>query len=158
MIVPRFNLGRLGLSLLLEGQIDFLKARSIRGNITIEQTTTMEASSRIRNVVTIRPLSISSELMPEKVHWVAKLRPPSSPKVEEQDAQPLHAAGTPQCVCFARAPGGIPALSGPHLRLDGGTTDMRCGRWYKLIGSPAKNWSKLLTHRSFAGRNRPSLL
>jgi hypothetical protein len=37
----------------------FLKARSIRGNITIEQTTTTEVSSRIRNVVTIRPLSIS---------------------------------------------------------------------------------------------------
>jgi hypothetical protein len=61
-MVPRFNLGRLGLSLLLEGQIDFLKARSIRGNITIEQTTTMEASSRIRNVVTIRSLrSIGSQ-------------------------------------------------------------------------------------------------
>jgi|SRR4029453_9511004 hypothetical protein len=65
-MVPRFNLGRLGLSLLLEGQIDFLKARSIRGNITIEQTTTMEASSRIRNVVTIRSLSISSQLICQK--------------------------------------------------------------------------------------------
>ena len=37
----------------------FLKARSIRGNMTIELTTTMEAASRIMNVVTIRPLSIS---------------------------------------------------------------------------------------------------
>ena len=26
-----------------------------------------------------------------------------SPKVEEQDAQPLHGAGTPQRVCFVRA-------------------------------------------------------
>jgi hypothetical protein len=32
----------------------FLKATSIRGNITIEETTTTEAGSRIRNVVTIR--------------------------------------------------------------------------------------------------------
>ena len=44
----------------------FLKARSIRGNITIEATTTMEASSRIRNVVTIRPLNISSGLICQK--------------------------------------------------------------------------------------------
>jgi hypothetical protein len=45
---------------------------------------------------------------------------------------------------------GIPAPSGPHLRLDGGTTEVRCGRWYKLRGSPTKNWSKLLTRRSTA--------
>jgi hypothetical protein len=50
---------------------------------------------------------------------------------------------------------GIPAPSGPHLRLnggtlDGGTTDVRRGRSYKLMGSPAKNWSKLLTRRSTA--------
>ena len=41
----------------------FLKARSIRGNITIKQTTAMEAASRIRNVVTIRSPSISSQLI-----------------------------------------------------------------------------------------------
>src|SRR5689334_10242392 len=49
-------MGRSGLSLLLEGEID-------RGNITIEATTTMEAFSSIRNVVTIRPLSISQGLI-----------------------------------------------------------------------------------------------
>ena len=59
----------------------FLKARSIRGNITIKQTTAMEAASRIRNVVTIRSPSISSQLIcPKRCMGVAKRRPPSSPK------------------------------------------------------------------------------
>jgi hypothetical protein len=45
-----------GLAFLLEGYID-------QGNITIEETTTTEAGSRIRNVVTIRSLSISQGLI-----------------------------------------------------------------------------------------------
>src|SRR5262245_23266700 len=57
----------------------FLKARSIRGNITIEQTTTTEAFSRIMNAVTIKPLSISSKLICQRRSiGVAKRRPPSS--------------------------------------------------------------------------------
>ena len=72
---------------------------------------------------------------------------------EEKDAQPLNAAGTPQRVCFARCREGKTGTNRPHLRLDGGPTDVRCGRSYKLMGSPTKNWSKLLTRRSFAGRD-----
>jgi len=41
----------------------FSKARSIRGNITIEPTTTTEMASRIRNVATVRSPSISCRLM-----------------------------------------------------------------------------------------------
>ena len=114
MIVPRFNLGRSGLSLLLEGEIDQRKhnhrANDHDGGV-------QQDKERSDHQATKHFLRVN---LPKKGHWVAKRRPPSSPKIEEQDAQPLHAAGTPQCVCFARAPGGIPALSGPHLRLDGG--------------------------------------
>ena len=67
---------------------------------------------------------------------------------EAEASQPNVGVGTLDTPTRCRE--GIRAPSGPHLRLDGGTTDVRCGRWYKLMGSPTKNWSKLLTRRSTA--------
>ncbi len=58
------------------------------------------------------------------------------------------AAGTSQRVPSRARREGKTGANRPHLRLDGGTTDMRCGREIRLMGSPTKNWSKLLTHRS----------
>ena len=88
-MVPRFNLGRSGLSLLLEGEIDQRK-HNHRSND--HDGGGQQDKERGDHQVTKHFLPVN---LPEKVHWVAKRRPPSSPKVEEQDAQPLHAAGTP---------------------------------------------------------------
>ena len=50
---------------------------------------------------------------------------------------------------------GVGDVSGREYRLSTcaarrGPTDVRCGRSYKLMGSPTKNWSKLLTRQSTA--------
>jgi len=94
MIVPRFNLGRSGLSLLLEGEIDQRKHnhRSNDHDGGVQQHKERSDHQATKHFPRVN--------LPEKVHGVAKRRPPS-----------------------------------------------RHGR---VMGSPTKNWSKLLTHRSFA--------
>ena len=42
----------------------------------------------------------------------------------------------------------------PHLRLDGGTTDVRCGRLYKLNGKPYKELVKI-AHPPIIRRRNP---
>ena len=73
---------------------------------------------------------------------------------EEKDAQPLHAAGTPQRVCFARVPGGKDRhLRQPHLRLDGGVLPMKT-MWAAIKGNgkPYKELVKI-AHPPIIRRN-----
>src|SRR6476660_7031223 len=96
MIVPRFNLGRSGLSLLLEGEIDQRKHnhRSNDHDGGVQQHKERSDHQATKHFPRVN--------LPEKVHGVAKRRPPS-----------------------------------------------RHGR---VMESPAKDWSKLLTCRSTAVR------
>ena len=93
-MVPRFNLGRSGLSFLLEGEID---QRKHNHQTNDHDGGSQQDKKRGDHQVTKHFLPVN---LPEKVHGVAKRRPPS--------------------------------------------------RHGNVMESPSKNWSKLLTRRSFA--------
>src|SRR4029079_16438053 len=100
-MVPRFNLGRSGLSLLLEGQIDQRK-HNHRPND--HDGGVQQDKERSDDQATNHFLPVN---LPETAHWVAKRRPPSSAPT------PMLRAGTLDTP--SRVPEGISAPSGPHL-------------------------------------------
>ena len=76
------------------------------------------------------------------VFSILSLRGERREDVQPLHSQPLHSAGR-LTARSSRVAGRVPAPSGPHHRLDGGTSDVRCGHSYEVNGKPFKELVKI---------------